>query len=138
MEYVSYCKNILRWIVEEVFEEDDVFIFLFSEEDEFDFIEDFFEKELCFKCGWEFFILELVSYVVECKEEEMGLDFGLLWGNVDKEDVRRFGDRESKDNIGDGEGFDIDNENVYIIEINDYGCYIYEILNNEDVDIEEK
>lgn len=79
-----------------------------------------------------------MSYVVECKEEEMGLDFGLLWGNVDKEDVRRFDDRESKDNIGDGEGFDIDNENVYIIEINDYGCYIYEILNNEDVDIEEK
>ena len=138
VEHVSHCKNISRRIAEEVSQEDDASTFSSSEEDESDFIEDSPEKELCPKCGREFPILELVSHAAECKEEETGSDFGSLRGNVDKEDVRRFGDRESKDNTGDGEGSDIDNENADKTEINDHGCYTHETLNNEDVDIEEK
>ena len=138
VEHVSHCKNISKQIAEEVSEEDDASTFSSGEEDESDFIEDSPEKELCPKCGREFPILELVSHAAECKEEETGSDFGSLRGNVDKEDVRRFGDRESKDNTGDGEGSDIDNENADTTEINDHGCYTHETLNNEDVDIEEK
>ncbi|RMX50270.1 hypothetical protein pdam_00018200, partial [Pocillopora damicornis] len=138
VEHVSHCKHISRRIAEEVSQEDDASTFSSSEEDESDFIEESPEKELCPKCGREFPILELVSHAAECKEEEMGSDFGSLRGNVDKEDVRRFDDRESKDNTGDGEGSDIDNENADKTEINDHGCYTHETLNNEDVDIEEK